>query len=356
MSTNTLFTPTTVGAIDLANRIVMAPMMRCRAGRDGVPSPDAVAYYCQRASAGLIISEGVQPSYQGQGYPRTPGIHTEEQTAAWARIAEAVHQKGGRIVIQLMHVGRVGHPLNQYDPVGHIAPSAIAAPGEIMTDQDGRVPKPAPRAATLDDIRELIGQYRHATACAIEAGCDGVEFHGANGYLGHQFLASGVNRRTDGYGGSAKNRARFVIEAIDAMIDAAGPGRIGIRLSPGGNPAMVPDDDPIDTHQTVLRQLRGRDLAYIHLQHSGIPLDPFFAELDAPLILTGGYTAETARRDLDATPAVAIGFGRPFISNPDLPERLRHGWPLADPDPATFFTPGPAGYIDYPAWKQNATD
>jgi N-ethylmaleimide reductase len=351
VNNSTLFTPTQLGSIELKNRVVMAPMMRCRASRDGIPAPMTAEYYRQRSSAGLIISEGVQPSYEGQGYARTPGIHTPEQVEGWKPITDAVHHAGGKIAVQLMHVGRVGHPLNQNEPIGHIAPSAIAAPGTIHTDQDGAVPKPVPREATLDDIQVLIEQYRFATECAFEAGFDGVEFHGANGYLGHQFLSTGTNQRSDEYGGSVENRCRFVIEAIDAMSSVNGADRIGIRLSPGGNPDHIPDENPLETYTVLLDSLGSRDLAWIHLQHSGMDLDPFYPMINSPLILTGSYNGETAADALNSTPAAAIGFGRPFISNPDLVERLRNGHPLAKPNPSTFFTPGPEGYTDYPVWS-----
>ncbi|MCB2213442.1 alkene reductase [bacterium] len=348
-----LFTPTTLGKVELANRVVMAPMMRCRATPDGVPSPLATEYYVQRASAGLIISEGTQPSWQGQGYPRTPGIHTPEQVQAWAKITGAVHQAGGKIAVQLMHVGRVGHRANQYKPVGHVAPSAIAAPGHIMTDTVGRQPKPVPRAATIDDIHDLTGQHRQATSNALSAGFDAVELHCANGYLSHQFLSTGTNQRTDEYGGSARNRCRFVMETVSAMIEAGGVGRIGIRISPGGNPSAIPDDNPLETYTVLLQALPQDKLAWVHIQPdpSGWDPSPLYEFVTAPLILTGGYDGDTAAEALCSTPAQAIGFGRPFISNPDLVQRLRHNHPLATSDPSTYFTPGPEGYTDYPAWS-----
>jgi len=352
--TDRLFTPARLGSIEISNRIVMAPMMRCRASRDGVPTSIMVEYYRQRASAGLIISEGVQPSWQGQGYARTPGIHTPDQIAAWKPITQVVHDAGGKMACQLMHVGRVGHPLNQYKPVGIIAPSAIVAPGTIHTDQRGAVPKPVPSEATIDDINTLIEQYRHATECAFEAGFDGVEFHGANGYLGHQFLSTGSNQRDDDYGGSAEKRCRFVVEAVAAMAVVDGGDRIGIRVSPGGSPAYIPDDDPYETYATLFRLLPQDDLAWVHIQpdSDGWNPEPLHELVRAPLILTGGYTGESAEDALVNTPAKAIGFGRPFIANPDLVDRLRHNRPLASPDPATYFTPGPEGYLDYLTWEE----
>ncbi|MFK7987794.1 MAG: alkene reductase [Sandaracinaceae bacterium] len=344
-----LFDPTRLGAIALPNRIVMAPMTRSRATPDGIPSPLAARYYAQRASAGLILTEGTQPSYQGQGYCRTPGIHTDGQVAGWRVITDAVHDAGGKIALQVMHVGRVGHAANQFEQVGFVAPSALAADAQMYTDAEGMQPMALPREMTLADVAEATAQHRAATERAFEAGFDGVELHAANGYLGQQFLSSGTNQRTDAYGGSAEARARWVVETLEAMASVDGPERVGVRLSPGGVLNDVTDADPSATYAALLKAIGGLQLAWVHFMHTGWEQETLYGQVQAPLILTGGYDREKAEAALAETGAAAIGFGRPFLANPDLPARLRHGHPLNEPDGATFFTPGEKGYIDYPA-------
>lgn len=348
-----LFSPTRLGAVALANRIVMAPMTRSRADRDGVPSPTAATYYRQRAGAGLIVTEGTQPSFQGQGYARTPGIHTPEQVRGWRAVTEAVHEAGGRIALQIMHVGRVGHPLNQREPVGLVAPSAIAAAGTIWTDQEQMVPMATPRALTVEEIGGVVEEHRRATELALEAGFDAVELHGANGYLGQQFLSPKANQRDDAYGGSAENRSRFVVEALDAMVRVAGADRVGLRISPGGKLNDLDDPDTQGTYEALLRAIAPKGLAWVHFMHTGWPQEGLYPLVTAPRIVTGGYDGAKADAALVAG-ATAVGFGAPFVANPDLPERLRQGWPLAAPDPSTFFAGGEKGYADYPTYQASS--
>ena len=353
-SPDALFTPVTLGQLSLKNRLVMAPMTRSRADAAGVLGPLSALYYRQRASAGLIITEGTQPSAQGQGYSNTPGIHTAEQVRAWRAITDAVHQEGGLIALQIMHVGRVGHPLNQtLGPGGLVAPSALAARGEVFTAQ-GKLPMPTPQALTPEGIARVIDEHRLATTLAMEAGFDAVELHGANGYLSQQFLSTSSNLRDDDYGGSPQGRSRFVLETLQAMIQAAGPGRVGLRLSPGGTYNDIQESDPELTYPTLFELLAPLPLAYIHFQHTGWPQHTLYDRVPAPLILTGDYDAQRALDALAHTPARAIGFGRAFLANPDLPARLRAGHPLNEPHFPTFFSPGETperGYTDYPTWS-----
>ncbi|WP_428262232.1 alkene reductase [Haliangium sp.] len=348
-----LFAPTTIGSLSLRNAVVMAPMTRCRADREGVQPPIAVTYYRQRASAGLIITEGTQCSYQGQGYCRTPGMHTVEQVKAWRAITHAVHEAGGLIALQIMHVGRIGHPLNQLHPAGFVAPSAVAAAGEMYTDQEGFQPKATPEALTEEGIAGIVEEHRRSTELAFEAGFDGVELHGANGYLGQQFLSSNANLRTDGYGGSPEGRSRYIIEVLKAMSSVDGAGRIGVRLSPGGNYNDIVEDDPASLYAALFAGLHGMGLGWVHLQNTGWPQETLYDQIDAALIITGGYdSADKAEETLTSTPAAAIGFGQYFVANPDLPYRLRNRLPLQEANTDAYFTPGPEGYIDYPTWDE----
>ncbi len=345
-----LFQPTQLGDIELKNALVMAPMTRSRANAEGVVADYTASYYAQRASAGLIITEGTQPSYQGQGYCRTPGIHTDAQVAAWKKVTDAVHAKGGKIAMQIMHVGRVGHPLNQVGQPGLVAPSAIAATGQMYTDQDGMVEMPVPTELSKEGIADIVAQHKRATELALKAGFDGVELHCANGYLGQQFLSSGSNTRTDEYGGSAEGRIRFVIETLQAMASVAGPGKVGIRVSPGGELQGVTDANTTETYTTLFKALEPLNLAWVHFMHTGWPQEELYALVKAPIILTGGYEADTAAKAL-AGSATAVGFGMKFLANPDLPERLKNGHPFNEIDYSTFFTPGEKGYTDYPAFE-----
>ena len=353
-----LYDDLTVGAWTLPNRIVLAPLTRSRADQDGVHGDLAVEYYAQRAGAGLIITEGTQPSAVGQGYSNTPGIHSPEQVEAWRRIADAVHARGGRIVLQLMHAGRVSHPDNKHG-LGAVAPSAEAAPGEMFTVQGGLQPHPVPRALELDEIPGVVEEFAQAARNAVEAGLDGVEVHAANGYLVHQFLAPGSNHRTDAYGGSPENRARFGIEVTRAVVDAIGADRVGIRLSPAHNIQGCTEDDPADveaTYAALTGAIAPLGLAYV----SVLAADPrseavlrIRKEFGGPFIVNTGFGDITSREDaqalLDDDLGDAVAVGRLFLANPDLPTRWERGAELNEPDPGTFYTPGAKGYVDYPA-------
>src|SRR5512133_3432184 len=357
-----LFSSYRLGAIELHNRIIMAPMTRSRA--PGNLANELMAeYYRQRAGAGLIITEGTSPSPNGLGYARIPGIYSPQQTASWKPVTDAVHAGGSRIFMQLMHAGWVWSLLNLPPEAELVAPSAIAVSGVIWTDSQGEQPYDMPREMTPADIRQSIDEYTQAARNAVAAGFDGVEIHGANGYLITQFLDPGSNRRVDGYGGDAAGRNRFAREVAAEMIASIGADRVGIRLSPYGLfNDMSGTYDGIAAQYTELAADLGRlGLAYLHLvDHSamGAP-NPDPATVQAmcrafgdaggrAIILSGGYDRERAEADLQSGAADLIAFGRPFISNPDLVERMRSGVALAEADQATFYTPGPRGYTDYP--------
>jgi N-ethylmaleimide reductase len=353
-----LFSPTKLGPLALQNRLVMSPLTRNRA-TGNVPNELMVEYYKQRASAGLIITEGTSPSPNGLGYPRIPGAFSAAQTAAWKRVTEAVHSKGAKIFLQLMHTGRIGHPNNLPAGATVLAPSAVAAAGEIYTDAEGPKPHATPRAMTDADIKTAIGEYVQAAKNAVAAGFDGVELHGANGYLLEQFLRPNSNRRADAYGGPIENRARFVLEVAKAVVAAIGKDKVGIRLSLYGAFNDMPAYPEMDADYAYLaRELSALGLAYVHLvDHSsmGAPKVPqsiketFRKEFKGALILSGGYDAARAESDLAAGKADLIAVGRPILANPDLVERWQAGATVNPPDPTTFYTPGPRGYIDYPA-------
>ncbi len=356
--TEKLFEPVTIGPLRLKNRIVMAPMTRNRANREGIPSDHAPLYYAQRASAGLIVTEGTQPSASGQGYARTPGMHTSAQIEAWRKVTEAVHAKGGTVFLQLMHTGRIAHRLNRAIDAPPVAPSAVRAAGQIYTDALGLQAYSMPRALATEEIPALIDEYRQATINALAAGFDGIELHAANGYLPMQFLSPNSNQRTDRYGGTVQNRARFVIETLEAMVDGAGTaGRIGVRVSPGNTFNDMHDADPHGTYVYLAGAVSRMGLAYLHVQRAPASaqaapaldavalLRPYF---EGPLIATGGLDRESANRLLAENGADLVGFARLFIANPDLVERLHRRLPLAKPDETTFYSPGPQGYIDYP--------
>jgi len=349
---NKLLTPVRIGRYMAPNRLVMAPMTRSRADGDGVPSDLTVTYYAQRASAGLIISEGVFPSAMGKGYVHTPGIETEAQVAAWKKVTEAVHARGGRIFMQIMHCGRVSHPslLNGATPV---APSAIKPDGQAWTPA-GQVDFVTPRELDLAEIAGVIDDYRQATRRAIDAGFDGVELHAASGYLPEQFLSSGSNQRQDLYGGSVENRARFVLDVLDAMAAEAGADRVGIKISPEMNYNSITDAAPQETYTYLVDQLRGQGLAYLHVALFGTPKVDYHALLrprfEGTYLIGGGLTQDNAEAVLAEGKADATVFGSAFLANPDLPERFRVGASLNAPDRNTFFAPPTAqGYIDYPA-------
>lgn len=348
---NKLLSPVRIGRLVAPNRVLMAPMTRSRASEDGVVGDMTVTYYAQRASAGLIITEGVFPSAGGKGYVYTPGIETDAQVAGWKKVTEAVHARGGRIFMQLMHCGRVSHPslLNGDTPV---APSAIRPEGQAWTPV-GQVDFVTPRELTLEEIAGIVDDYRQATRRAIAAGFDGVELHAASGYLPEQFLSSGSNQRTDLYGGSVENRARFILDVVDAMAAEAGADRVGIKISPEMNYNSITDAAPEETYTYLVGQLREWGLAYLHVALFGTPAVDYHAVL-RPLfkgtyLIGSGLTQESAEKLLQENKADATVFGAPFLANPDLPERFRVGADLNAPDRNTFFAPPTAkGYIDYP--------
>jgi N-ethylmaleimide reductase len=362
MSTD-LFQPYDLGPITLRNRLVMAPMTRSRAV-DGVPTELMASYYAQRAGAGLIITEGTAPSPDGLGYPRIPGLYTEAQAEAWSRVTAAVHRQGGRIFVQLMHTGRIGHHDNLPAGAELVAPSAVAAAGEMYTDTAGNQPHPTPRAMSREDVEAAIGEFVRSARLARQAGFDGVELHGANGYLIDQFLNPHSNRRQDDYGGSPERRNRFAIEVAAAVAEAIGADRTGIRLSPYGVFNDLGIYEGIEQQYSALAErLSALGLAYIHLvDHSsmGAPepeastVQAIRERFDGTLILSGGYDRDRAQADLQQGQADLIAFGRPFLANPDLVERLQRGEALNPPDYDTFYTPGERGYIDYPTLKARA--
>lgn len=346
-----IFSPVTFGDIKLANRVVMAPMTRCRAGARDEATLAMVEYYRQRASAGLIVSEGVQPSIHGKGYFRTPGIHDDHQIQSWRAVTEGVHAQGGSIVMQLMHCGRVGAPSNK-DPMAQtIAPSAIRSRADIYT-VGGMAPCAEPRALATHEIADVIAEQAAAGRNARRAGFDGVELHCTSGYLPMQFLSTGTNQRTDQYGGSPLNRARFVIETLEALAEAIGPGRVGFRISPGNSFNDMEDETPAQTYAALLDAADRMGLAFVHVINASIPgLDhlPFVrGHWSGPVIGNNDLTLESARAMLATDLADAASFGRLYISNPDLVERFRAGAPLNEPDRRTFYAGEEKGFIDYP--------
>jgi N-ethylmaleimide reductase len=350
-----LFEPTEVGKLSLANRIVMAPLTRNRAGAGQVPQDIAAEYYGQRASVGLIISEGTQPSAVGQGYLNTPGLHSDAQIEGWRAVADAVHAGGGHIFVQLMHTGRIGHPDNK--PAKDIvAPSAIAAPGQIVT-AIGQQDYPTPRALETDEIAGVIAEFVYAARSAVEAGVDGVEIHGANGYLAHQFLAPSSNQRTDGYGGSPENRARFGIEVVKAVVEAVGAERVGIRISPAHNIQGAIEEDPAETaatYRALVDAIAPFGIAY--LSYLADPRAELTRDLrtrfGGPVIGNDGFGAvsslASAQAMLDEDLADLVAIGRPVLANPDLVRRWQTGAGLNEPDQATFYGGDAKGYTDYP--------
>ncbi len=347
---NQLFTSTQIGRLTVPNRMVMAPMTRSRSDDAGVPSDLVSTYYGQRASAGLIISEGVFPSAMGKGYVRTPGIETDAQVAAWKQVTEAVHAKGGRIFMQVMHCGRISHPSLLPNDAQPVAPSAIKAAGQTWTGS-GMQDFVTPRELSLDEIAGVVNDYRLATRRALEAGFDGVELHTASGYLPEQFLSSGTNQRQDAYGGSVANRARFVLEVLAAMVKEAGGDRVGIKISPEMGFNDTVDATPQETYTYLVEQLRDLNLAYLHVALFGTKVD-YHAMLrprfNGAYLIGGGLDQKTAEAALADGRADATVFGGAFLANPDLPERFRQGAELNTPDKNTFYSPGAQGYTDYP--------
>ena len=365
-----LFSPFELGPLSLPSRIVMAPMTRSRASADGVPSAMAPEYYSQRASAGLIITEASQVSRQGVGYIRTPGIHTDAMVNAWREVTDAVHGAGGRIFLQLWHVGRTSHP-DFHGGELPVAPSAIGYDGEVFTPE-GPKKIVTPRALEADEIPGIVADFARGAANAMRAGFDGVEIHGANSYLLDQFLRDGSNRRTDRYGGSIENRARFPLEVTEAVIDAVGAERVGYRINPLNLPPMgMIDGDPKATFGYLVERLNGLRIAYLHvlepLPGSSLPipaamlpderLTPHFRTLfDGPIIANGGYNRASANAALASGEADLVAFGASFLANPDLPRRLQEDAPLNAPDRDTFYQGEERGYIDYPPLDEVAAE
>ncbi len=348
-----LFSEHPLGPLSLPNRVVMAPMTRCRA-IDNVPTPVMAQYYAQRASAGLIVTEGTAPSPNALGYPRIPGLFSAEQVDGWRKVTDAVHAAGGRIFAQLMHTGRIGHPINMPVDAEIIGPSAIAAAGAMFTDTDGMQPHPVPRAMTDNDIRQTIDEFVSAARNAIEAGFDGVELHGANGYLLEQFLNPNVNTRDDDFGGSVENRTRFVVAVAKAVAEAIGADRTGIRLSPHSTfNDHAAYDGVVEQYAWLAREIDALGLVYIHLVlgQDGMPEQTLGAIREAysgTLIVNTGFDRDGAENVIGTGDADLVSFGVPFIANPDLVERMHGRVELAAAKPDLFYAPGPEGYVDYP--------
>lgn len=354
-----LMTPFELGPIHLKNRVVMAPMTRCRATADHVPTDLMAAYYKQRASAGLIVTEGTAPAPEGLGYARIPGLFNAAHVAAWKKITDAIHIARGRVFIQLMHTGRVSHPLNMPAGARILAPSAVALSTAMWTDQQGMQPFPVPSEMTEAEILATVRAYADSAGYAIEAGFDGVELHGANGYLIDQFLNTASNRRADRWGGSIENRIRFPLEVARAVIARIGADRLGMRISPFGVfNDMKPDDAMADLYEKLAAELSALNLVYLHVNDQGATGAPPMPDSMLPrirrafkgaLVLAGGYDQARAEADLAANKGDLVAFARLFISNPDAVQRFRERRELAPSDATTFYTPGEKGYIDYPA-------
>lgn len=352
-----LFTPLDLSGLQLPNRMVMSPMTRSRAGEGDVQQDLNAEYYTQRASAGLIVTEGVQISAEGKGYCRTPGIYTDAQVAGWRKITDSVHAEGGRIFLQLWHVGRVSHPLNN-DGVRAVAPSTIKAAGQMFTVEEGMQDFAMPHALTTEEVEGVVREHGHAADCAKAAGFDGVELHAGQGYLPMQFLSPNANQRDDKYGGSVANRVRFAAEALEAAVDVFGGERVGMRIAPGFTFNDVLDDNPQETYTTLLQAIKPLNIAYVHVVAPPPPMSHNVPENvtalvrdnhDGVLIRNGGYDQEKAEAALKSGDADLIAFGKLFLANPDLPSRFKQGAELNAWNMDTFYTPGPKGYTDYPA-------
>lgn len=358
-----LFQPFVLGDLPLPNRVLMAPLTRSRARQPGdIPWELNATYYAQRADAGLILAEATQVSAQGKGYAFTPGIHSADQIEGWRKVTSAVHEAGGRICLQLWHVGRISHPALQPEGEKPVAPSAIRPAGAktYIDDTSGLVEVPEPRALAADELPEVIDQFRRGAENARQAGFDGVEIHGANGYLLDQFIRSGSNRRTDAYGGSVENRLRFPLMVVEAVVEVWGRGRTGIRVSPTGTFNDMHDDDPVETYGCLAARLNDLGIAYMEVvedsfqgnEVKGRPesvIKAVRANFKGAYIANGNYGADEARRRIDTGMCDLVSFGRLFISNPDLPERFRQGAPLNEYDSDTFYGGDEHGYTDYPS-------
>jgi len=352
---NTLFSPYELSDLKLKNRFVMSPMTRSRAVEGRVPNPLAAEYYAQRAGAGLIVTEATQVSPQGIGYVRTPGIHSKEQVEGWKKITDAVHKAGGKIFLQLWHVGRISHS-DFHDGKPPVSASAIAAEGKTWTPE-GQKDYSKPRALEVSELPGIVEDFRRGAQNAKDAGFDGVEIHGANGYLLDQFTRDGTNKRSDNYGGSLANRLRFPLEVVDAVVSVWGADRVGYRLSPYFTGHSMSDSDPLATFSQLTDELNKRKLGYIHVidnPKAKQRISPVLRELfDGTYIVAEGFDSESAAEAIARDEADLVAFGKPFISNPDLPARYRNDKPLAEWNAATFYAPGPKGdaqgYTDYPA-------
>lgn len=362
MQLNKLLSPLVTDAITLNNRVVMAPMSRRRA-ENGVPNSSYELYFAQRASAGLIITDNTAITPNGIGYLKTPGIYNEEQKAGWMKVVDAVHARGGKIIVQLVHAGRIGHPLNYEGNEPLVAPSAVQANGVMRIPGDLHVPMPVPEALTTEGTKAIVQAHIQAAINAIEVGFDGVEIHGAHGFLPEQFLNPHSNRRTDEYGGSVENRSRFLLEIMKGVVAAIGKEKTGIRLSPFAHINDLPAyEEEAETYKYIIDELQKLDILYIHLSalvtegNSSIPtafIRDVRARFSNLLMLAGGFTATSAEDILQQNLVDLVAFGKPFIANPDLVERFRNNTQLAIPDPETFYQGGDAGYIDYPAIHTN---
>jgi len=347
-----LLAPLQLGDILLANRALMAPMTRSRIEQRDCPGNLQVQYYAQRASAGAIISEGVHPSPNGQGYCRTPGIYSDEQVAAWRLVTDAVHEQGGKIICQIMHCGRVGHADNKACGGEFVAPSAIGSRAEIYTEA-GMQAMPVPRELETAEVAGIVAEHAAAASNALAAGFDGVELHCTSGYLMAQFLSTGTNQRGDQYGGSVENRTRLVVETLTAMVAAVGAGRVGLRICPGNPFNDLSDDDPQQTFAHLLEQIDAMGLAYLHvIRMDSVGFDNIElarSHFSGPIIANDSFKAPEAEQRIAAGELAAVSFGRSFVANPDFVERLGSGIALSKVDFKTLYTPGPEGYTDYPA-------
>ena len=357
-----LLEPVRIGKLELPNRVVMAPMTRCRADNPGrVPTDLHAEYYVQRAGAGLIISEGTVVSEEGIGYVNTPGLYSDEQVKGWKKTTAAVHGAGGRIFAQLWHVGSISHP-DFHGGKLPLAPSNVN-PGLPIRTPAGRKPTVAPRPMTREDILRTVSDFGKAAARAMEAGFDGVEIHSSNGYLFHQFFSRTTNRRTDRYGGTVENRTRFYFEALEAVLSAVPPGKVGTRLNPmyNGRAGIRLDEESLPTFEYLVRRLNDYRLAYLHLTRPYLPVESPFLISDVPahfrelyrghLMVNGIYDRDSGEAELQAGHADSVAFARPFIANPDLVERIRHNYPWAAAEPAVYYRSGAEGYTTFPAYK-----
>lgn len=349
--TTDLYSPLVAGELQLANRLVMAPMARRRATPSGAPSEHAPLYYSQRASGGLVISEGTAPCAFGKGSFGMPGIYNDEQIAGWRKVTDAVHAKGGRMVVQLMHSGRVAHSSRMPGGALPVAPSAVRVSGQVMT-ANGMQDYETPRALELAEIPAVVEEYAHAARCAVAAGFDGVELHGASGFLPMQFLCFSTNRRSDAYGGTAANRVRFVVEVLEAMGKAIGAGRVGIKISPENPHNDISDANPVETFSTLVPAISALGIAYLHMSFAPKTSADYLAMLrpmfKGKFFIGGGLDRDRAAAMIADGRADAAVYGVKYLANPDLRERFERGTALNEPDRDTFYTTGPKGYIDYP--------